>query len=149
MRFVKEKDLGSVFKIEKLCFGSEAYSPSLFSYFLTTGFVFLVAEFKGLIIGYCVAEVRNSEGLIISIAVHPKYRGMGAGSALLSKVLSLLDSKRVEKVFLQVKKENKAAVNLYSKFGFEVLKVLKNYYMDGSDAYFMQLLLKHSKTVKG
>ena len=40
-------------------------------------------------------------------------------------------------ITLEVASKNIAAINLYEKFGFEIVNVRKNYYPDGDDAYLM------------
>ena len=38
---------------------------------------------------------------------------------------------------LEVRIENKQAINFYKKHKYEVIKLISNYYDDGSDAYLM------------
>ena len=40
-------------------------------------------------------------------------------------------------VFLEVKRTNLPAINLYHKFGFEEIDIRKMYYSDGQDAVVM------------
>ncbi len=72
---------------------------------------------------------------IINIAVDPNYRNKKIGSNLLDYMISdtLND---IKKFILEVNVSNKAAFNLYKKFGFKVINTRKNYYQN-EDAYLM------------
>jgi len=39
--------------------------------------------------------------------------------------------------YLEVRVSNTPAINLYSKLGFMIVKIMKGYYADGEDAYVM------------
>ena len=43
----------------------------------------------------------------------------------------------VKLVTLEVRKENIPAIELYKKFGFEIVTTRKNYYQNQEDAYLM------------
>lgn len=61
----------------------------------------------------------------------PKYRCLGVASKLMDFVLSLSSS-----ISLEVSVVNISAINLYKKYGFRVVKRIKNYY-DSFDGYLM------------
>ncbi len=133
------KDIKEVVKIEELCFGAEAYPNYVFNYFVDgRSYLFLVAEYDNRVVGYMVAEKRGEGGLIVSLAVHPHYRGKGIGSALLRETIKILREEGIKGVSLQVKRGNLDAISLYSAFGFKIIRVLRKYYIDGSDAYLME-----------
>jgi ribosomal-protein-alanine N-acetyltransferase len=55
----------------------------------------------------------------LTIAVHPKYRGMGIGTNLLSYLLSEIKD-RFQTIALTVEPHN-PALRLYQRFGFEIV----------------------------
>ncbi|MEL7564867.1 MAG: N-acetyltransferase [Dehalobacterium sp.] len=57
-------------------------------------------------------------GRIISIAVHPKARGLGLGKALLTKALCFLEKNKVKATYLEVRPNNLPAKNMYEDVGF-------------------------------
>ena len=71
---------------------------------------------------------------ILDIFIDIKYRNKGYASKLINKVLN--QAHECNNISLEVDVENKNAINLYKKFGFEIKTVRKNYY-DLNDAYLM------------
>jgi ribosomal-protein-alanine N-acetyltransferase len=144
IRTVKPEDLKNVYLIERLSF--ERPYPS--SYLETLAYLspetFLVVSLNGHIVGYSASVLRGSEGHIISIAVHPNYRGIGIGERLLRENVKQLKDLGAKRVILEVKVDNIQALNLYQKLGFKIVKTLKNYYWDGADAYRMALNVESS-----
>lgn len=73
---------------------------------------------------------------IIDIVVKKEYRRHRIASCLLDYMFSeLKDSVKV--LTLEVRISNKGAIELYKKFGFEVVNVRKKYYDNKEDAYLM------------
>jgi len=110
--------------------------------------VFLVAEVKGEVVAYIMTRVEwgvgfftlriVKKGHIVSIAVLPEYRRRGIAKKLMSNVLETLKNRyKSNEVYLEVRVSNVPAINLYEKLGFEKVKVIKGYYLDGEDAYIM------------
>ncbi|AFZ71038.1 ribosomal-protein-alanine acetyltransferase [Caldisphaera lagunensis DSM 15908] len=81
-------------------------------------------------------------GHVISIAVLPEYRKKGIGTALLKEAISRMkDNYNAESVYLEVRVSNNDAISLYKKMGFEEVRIIKEYYRDGEDAYVMVKIL--------
>ncbi len=71
---------------------------------------------------------------IVNICVDPDYRRQKIASVLFDYMFSEFNENKC--FSLEVKTTNKAAINLYKKFGFEIIHVRNNYYKD-QDAYLM------------
>ena len=71
---------------------------------------------------------------ILTILVHPNSRGKGKAVALLNHLISYAKEQGVQQIFLEVNVENKPAISLYEKMGFQRTGIRKNYYKmrDGS-----------------
>ncbi len=130
-------DLDSIEEIEKLSFGSESYPRSFLLRLLREGQT-LIVEYDDRIVGYISYIHLGFIARIISIAVHPSYRRMGLGESLLREAIEDMKRLGVRKVLLEVKVDNKAAINLYSKVGFKINSILKGYY-NGGDGYSMYM----------
>lgn len=91
-----------------------------------------------LVVGYAGFWYVVDEAHISTIAVHPDWRGQGAGEQLLVGLLErALDLKAV-KATLEVRVTNERAQNLYRKYGFEAVGRRRRYYRDnGEDALLM------------
>ena len=69
------------------------------------------------------------------IVVVPEFRGKGIASSLMEFMLNDLND--VLSITLEVNENNKAAVNLYSKYGFKIVGTRTRYYKN-ENAYLMQ-----------
>ncbi len=91
-----------------------------------------------LIVGYGGFWLIDGEAHISTIAVHPDYRSRGLGEVLLAGMLGRGIALDAEYSVLEVRVGNTTAINLYRKYGFEVVGRRKNYYRDnGEDAFLM------------
>lgn len=79
-----------------------------------------------LLISYLCPKPKRKEGVINFIAVSPLRRNRGAGSLLLSKIIEDARDKGVRRLKSYVSLENDAGIGLFTKFGFEVDKMLDN-----------------------
>jgi len=94
-----------------------------------TGYVW---EEDGRIVGNLSLIPYRSGGkrqyLIANVAVHPEYRRRGIGRALTLKGIESARWKGVDSVWLHVREENKAAVNLYHSLGFAERTIRTTWY---------------------
>ncbi len=141
VRSAKLKDIFKVAKIEKASFdrpwGTDAFAAELFKKFSK----FLVVEYDSEVSGYAVVWIIGSEAYIANIAIAPKFRRKGLASCLLEAIFKEAKILGCSSVVLEVKRKNKAAINLYRKFGFEVVGVRERMYSDGEDGLIMEKLL--------
>ncbi|MEM3833256.1 MAG: ribosomal protein S18-alanine N-acetyltransferase [Thermoprotei archaeon] len=145
IRRAKSSDLDSIYKIEVISFGYEAFSKGfLLEMLFRFPEFFIVAEKDNEIVGYLSASIEgyfNKVCHLLSIAVLPEYRNRGIGSLLLKHLIDLIKTKGIRSIILEVKKDNEPAINVYKKFGFEIIGYRYRYYHDGSDALIMKLNL--------
>lgn len=77
-------------------------------------------------------------GEIVNISVLPEYRRCGIAAALLERAQHSAARHGLDKLYLEVRKSNEAAKNLYGKFGFLPVSVRKDYYdLPKEDAVIM------------
>ena len=70
----------------------------------------------------------------MKIAVSKEYRRKGIGEKLIKYIFSLIQMP----IMLEVRENNKGAIEFYRKNGFEQIATRKNYYTDtGEAAYIM------------
>jgi ribosomal-protein-alanine N-acetyltransferase len=98
--------------------------------------IFYVIQYNGKSVGYCsyyiqpIVSLRKIKkvAVVYSIAVDRNYSRMGFGEALLKESLKELAANNIESIWLFVNAENKAAIGLYNKIGFEKIDVIENMY---------------------
>lgn len=95
--------------------------------------VFLVAFKDGELVGTAnyvtFTQKRMSHRGEISISIQKSAWGIGIGSMLMEKLLDFAkDTAKVDIVSLEVRGDNKRAINLYKKFGFEKMGCFKGYF---------------------
>ena len=80
------------------------------------------------------------EAHITLLAIHPDHRQQGFASLLLLSLLDDAISRELEWATLEVNVNNLSAINLYKKFGFEVVGKRRGYYQStGDDASILWL----------
>ena len=91
---------------------------------------YLVARLEGKIVGYSGMWLTPQEAHITNLAVHPKFRRRGIGEELLVNLISASISKKIRWITLEVRESNLVARKLYQKYGFQIVGVRKEYYLD-------------------
>ena len=91
------------------------------------------------VLGYLFYQVVAFEMHILNLAVHPSFRAMGIGKTLLTSSLEReKDNNAARYAFLEVRADNKNAIQMYSGIGFKQLGVRKKYYArEGGNALIM------------
>ena len=84
-----------------------------------------VEEMNGLVVGLVIlnrhGNPRKSHVGHISIMVNSDFHGQGIGSSLMKYIIDFADIKLgLKRLELFVFEENKIAIRLYKKFGFEI-----------------------------
>ncbi len=132
------RQLPRIVAIERASFGRDAYPPDLLrELYQDCGNLFLVAKRSGRIAGYIVSCREDRQAELVSIAVDPRFRTAGIGSALLRATLARLRRARTQRFGLMVKTDNQAAIAFYEKFGFIRARRVRRYYEDRRDAWLM------------
>lgn len=88
------------------------------------------------VVGFITATDLKETCDILHLVVAEEYRHHLIATNLINYLIGELDE-NCTLITLEVASKNIAAINLYEKFGFEVVNVRKNYYPDGDDAYLM------------
>ena len=112
--------------LDKLCFSVPWSEKSFLEEAQNPLATYFVAKENDKIIGYGGIWNVSGEGQITNIAVHPDMRKKGIASEILKNLIS--SSKAFEKIFLEVRESNTAAICLYEKHGFKKCGIRKNFY---------------------
>ncbi|UXD21289.1 30S ribosomal protein S18 [Ignicoccus pacificus DSM 13166] len=139
-------DVGRLYEIERLSFEHPFPQSVILSQVILHSDTSLVAVVGNKVVGYAIAAIKVlPEGRalhLLNFAVDPSYRGQGIGRLMLRVLEKLARKKGLKAIVLEVSTINYPAIRLYESEGFEKIKVLKNYYPWGEDAYLMKKELK-------
>ncbi len=142
IRTMEERDLEGILEVENKSFRTP-WSKTMFEdelYNLNAHY--LVVENMGKIVGYIGFWKIIDEGHITNIAVHPDFRKLGYGKALISALIKKAKDMEIIAITLEVRRSNHVAISLYESFGFVSSGVRKQYYSDNNeDAIIMWLRL--------
>lgn len=132
------KDILRISEIEAECFPDEPWSfQMLASSFGTDSFVGILAEDGGEIIGYGGITVAADTADVENVAVTEPYRRSGVGNAIIKELCRIAKERGAEKLFLEVRVSNSAAMELYLKNGFKGSYARTRYYSNGEDCLVM------------
>lgn len=95
----------------------------------------IVYECDDKVVGFISATNLYDTCDIIDLVVDPLYRKRMIATNLIGYLIGDLNED-VKLITLEVAVNNEVAINLYEKFGFEIIHKRDNYY-DNSDAYLM------------
>ncbi len=138
IRKCKYEDILSVSELEKECFKGESWSfGTIASAFENPSYEMLVAEDGGEIIGYGCTCTTLENCDLENVLVAEEYRRGGVGKAILNALLENAKERGAEKVFLEVRVSNSAAMLLYLSCGFKGVHARTRYYSDGEDCLVM------------
>lgn len=132
LRRMKEEDLPNVLEIEQVSFPNPWHKKTFIGEILNHPISFPLVVVHGVqerVMGYIIFWHIHDEVQINNIAVHPDFRRMGIGEAVVNMVLSKVKMEGARFITLEVRPSNFAARALYNKLGFEVLGIKENYYI--------------------
>ena len=139
---MQESDLPAIMEIERSSF-SCPWDEATFREGLRQAnrhVYFLVTRHHQNPIAFVNFWVVEDEAHIANFAVSPNYRNRGVGKYLFAKSLAHIRELGGNCVSLEVRVSNIPAQHLYRQFGFRIVAIRRNYYMDNrEDAYVFQL----------
>lgn len=131
IREMRQTDVPRIAAIER-----EAYefpwSPGIFRDCLLAGYTSLVTEYRGEVVAYAIMSVAAGEAHLLNLCVAANYRREGHGCRLLGMVMERAGNAGAERVHLEVRPSNDAAIALYVRSGFERVGMRKRYYRASS-----------------
>ena len=144
LRPMRIKDVDTVCKLESDIFPSPWSKNAFETELLTNTFSeSWVMEKENHIVAYVIIWKVLDEIHIANIAVSLEYRGRGIAFWIMQKLLNDACHNGATRCDLEVRKSNKAAINLYKKLNFKIVGLRKNYYQsENEDALLMSCELK-------
>lgn len=133
LRQMREKDLPDILAIENAAYDFP-WSLQIFQDCLRVGYRAWVLEQERKVVGYGLMTVGAGEAHLLNLCVDPYYRRQGCGRYLLEHFLKLAKHEAVDALFLEVRPSNLAAIQLYTRVGFNQVGIRRGYYPSGNHA---------------
>ena len=127
------QDVSGVMELERLCFRTHWTRDQFLLGLERHAFRIFGIRERGVLVAYAAFSVIAGEMEILNIATHPFHRRKGMAKKLMAEVLGICRAERVEVGFLEVRRSNIGAIDLYEKFGFIQVGTRKNYYPDNNE----------------
>ncbi|MES2642537.1 MAG: ribosomal protein S18-alanine N-acetyltransferase [Myxococcota bacterium] len=134
-------DLDALVDLEKICFAEDPWTRNMLSDELSRpGGVFLVIGDAGRPRAFAIGWAVLDDLHILQVAVEPAARRLGLGR----EVLTALEARAVsaENAWLEVRRDNVAAIGLYEAFDYRAVGCRPKYYTDGCDALLLRKRLR-------
>jgi ribosomal-protein-alanine N-acetyltransferase len=130
IREMEIADIIVIMELEKELF-SAPWSEAMFSEEIKGHYAYILQKDENKeIIGYLCGWKLLDEFTITNIGISQKFQRMGFGAKLVKFIISKLLYEKCFKFYLEVRKSNLKAIQLYKKFGFEQTGLRVNYYQN-------------------
>lgn len=137
-------DLDAVAAIEGAIY-AHPWTRGNFADSIEAGYHCWIVECAGDVVGYLVVMTAAGEAHLLNLSVAAAWQRRGIGRLALGFALGLARDYGAEKMLLEVRPSNRAAIALYASSGFVEMAVRRGYYPAGGareDAVVMQLTLE-------
>jgi len=140
IRFMEIDDLKKVLEIEKKSFPVPWTYDLFFSELTRNRYArYFVLEKDNEVVGYLGLWHKGNSFHITNIAITEKLRRKGYGRKLLKFVEKIAATHKIKKISLEVGSSNRIAQDMYKKYGYKVIRFLRNYYQkEKEDALVME-----------
>ena len=135
-----ETDLDAIVELERESLGWDAWTEPLIREGLEGRLPtvrYLAARADGELAGYAVVSLVADVAELQRIAVAPTHRRTGVASALIEALVELAVGTEADRVLLEVREDNEAALGCYTQSGFVEIDRRPRYYRDGAAAVVM------------
>lgn len=143
VRAMARRDLDAVDAIETASYPFP-WTRGIFQDCLRVGYRCHVLDVDDAVAGYGVVSHAFEEAHLLNLCIHPDHRRSGLARLLLDHVVREAQVASANRLFLEVRPSNEAAVALYRRRGFRKIGRRPGYYPDGEgreDAIVMVLHL--------
>lgn len=143
-QWLRRANYQEVLEIERMSFEFPWTYDQLLEQLRTTTVIGLIAKLEGQIVAYTVYDLRLNAIHILNLAVHPKYRRTGVGTALVAKLKTKLSPEARQSLRALVSERNLTAQLFFKSIGFTATEVLRMHFGQLGDAYAMEFRHEYS-----
>jgi ribosomal-protein-alanine N-acetyltransferase len=127
VREMRHGDVSRIAAIERQAY-EFPWSAGIFRDCLLAGYTTLVVEHRGEIVAYAIMSVAAGEAHLLNLCVATMQRRRGLGRRLLETIMERAMLAGAERMHLEVRPSNEAALALYAGYGFEKIGLRRHYY---------------------
>lgn len=127
IRSMREEDVAAAAEIERRSF-SQPWEEDTFRRLLESDRARAWTAAADGVVGYAVLWTAGSGAQLGNLAVAPDARRRGVGRRLVRTALEVARSSGADRVVLEVRESNRAAISLYHGLGFQFLGRREGYY---------------------
>ncbi len=127
LRAMQVTDLESVVAIEAIAYDFP-WTIGIFRDCLRAGYESWTLSVAGIIVGYGVLSIAAGEAHLLNACISPAAQNRGYGRHLVGRMIEIARWHRVQRIFLEVRPSNPAALGLYASLGFNEIATRPNYY---------------------
>lgn len=139
VRWMIRADMPDIVAIERESFGADRLlsEDDIRKILIQKNAIGMVDEYKCEILGYMIYELHHNKLELTRIAVHPKWRRMGAATAMIKRLKSKIgaDTRR-DRIIVKVNEMDLVAQQFFRQMEFKAFGVIHNHFHD-RDAYAM------------
>ena len=136
-RYAENKDVFDILSLDNENF-SNNFKEAFYLEYIKNQRV-IVAEKEENVIGYVIFNQILDEAEIYKIVVLKEFRKKQIAFKIIEFLLNELKKNNVKKIFLEVRKNNIPAINLYKKYGFINIREIVDYYNNPKENGIMML----------
>ena len=128
IRPVNSDDLGLLTELEAQCFDPPWSESQLRTYLnneRSSGYLIFSGSTP---VGFALFTLLFDDAELLHIGICPEVRGSGRGAELLEACHKALLEKDIQRILLEVRASNNAAIGLYRRAGYQQDGVRKGYY---------------------
>jgi ribosomal protein S18 acetylase RimI-like enzyme len=144
-RLANERDLDALVKLEQAAFTTDLFTRDQIDYLLTRSrATTFVLEYQDQIIGAaCVLWRKSYHGArLYNLAIDPAFQGHGLGLLLMKECEKEAARRECYRMALEVREDNLGGLRFYERLGYQTLRVMPDYYHDGTPGIKMSKNLK-------
>lgn len=133
MRAARLRDLPTILRLERSAFSVPWTMRAFHAVMARPDASLLVAEREGGVTGYAALWRQGREAELGDLAVAAPHRRAGLGTTLVEAAADDARERGAERLFLQVRESNEAALELYRSTGFRRVGRKRGYYHSPSE----------------
>ena len=139
IRWMIRRDMAEVIAIETESFEFPWSEDDFVRCLRQRNCIGMVAEMDDQVVGFMIYELHKNRLHILNFAVADRYRRLGIGTQMVSKLAGKLSDQRRNRILLEIRETNLPAQLFFRNSGFRAVSVLNEFYEDTpEDAYLMQ-----------